>query len=149
MEVKYAGKKLVDGDELNASVTGSKPAIAGLPVEAKTLVMWDETVPWLHWMIRDGIELVPYAPPTPPSGVHLYKIGWLAAKLDAPAELAGWKIPQQPANTVSFYQRAASASGRRRRASQRASKSKKMSRRRSQRPSSRKNASSKVARTLL
>lgn len=49
------------------------------------LILYDETVPqplWLHWLIvnipggmyRDGDEISPYRPPTPPQGVHTYTL---------------------------------------------------------------------------
>lgn len=105
LEVSFAGKKLVDGAILTKRNTQSKPAIAGLPASGQ-LLMWDETVPWLHWMLdlRTGMELVPYAPPTPPSGRHLYKIGWFPQGGLAAGSRPGFKINQQPAEATSFYQ---------------------------------------------
>ncbi len=45
-----------------------------------TIIMYDSTVKYLHWFItnittrQQGITLIPYVPPTPPSGIHTYHI---------------------------------------------------------------------------
>lgn len=66
-----------------------------------TLIMWDPDAPassWLHWLVvnaeegdvRKGEELMPYAPPSPPSGIHTYSIAIYSQKgplqVEAPTE---------------------------------------------------------------
>lgn len=66
-----------------------------------TILMWDPDAPaksWLHWLVvnaesgdvQQGEEVMPYAPPSPPSGTHTYYIGIYSQKgplqVDAPTE---------------------------------------------------------------
>jgi phosphatidylethanolamine-binding protein (PEBP) family uncharacterized protein len=61
-----------------------------------TLIMWDPDAPaksWLHWLVinaeegdvKRGEEIMKYAPPTPPSGIHTYHIAMYSQK--GPLEL--------------------------------------------------------------
>lgn len=56
-----------------------------------TLICWDPDAlksSWLHWLVTNckgtgpesGTTLVPWAPPTPPSGTHRYIFGLYASK---------------------------------------------------------------------
>ena len=61
------------------------------PDELYTVVLWDPDSPnpsYLHWLVINipgekvdaGQVLVPYKPPTPPSGVHTYHVGLFVQK---------------------------------------------------------------------
>lgn len=65
--------------------------VADPPDELYTVVLWDPDAPnpsYLHWLIinipgervAEGQVLVPYQPPSPPSGIHNYYVGLFVQK---------------------------------------------------------------------
>jgi phosphatidylethanolamine-binding protein (PEBP) family uncharacterized protein len=76
---------LLPREAVAANPTAKWPA--GAPAAPlKTLIAWDPDAPrapYLHWLVANcrgtdpssGTTLVPWAPPTPPSGTHRYLFG--------------------------------------------------------------------------
>ena len=62
--------------------TRAQPTVSWDSPEPLTLICWDPDASWLHWLVTDargnpasGTTVVPWAPPTPPSGTHRYIFG--------------------------------------------------------------------------
>ena len=83
LQVKYHNKS-VNGHHLTREETQQQPSVI-FPETNRyyTLIMYDTTVPWLHWLVinlKNSQEIIntndkiimPYAPPTPPLGIHTY-----------------------------------------------------------------------------
>ncbi len=91
--VQFSGKEAADNLR-NQKNTVAPPLISfqsDPPDELYTVVVWDPDSPdpsYLHWLIinipgervLDGQILVPYKPPTPPSGIHTYHVGLFVQK---------------------------------------------------------------------
>ncbi|XP_058088566.1 protein MOTHER of FT and TFL1 [Magnolia sinica] len=92
MSVYYGSKRVSNGCELKPSATTDPPTvqISGHPNDLYTLVMSDPDAPspsepamreWVHWIVVDipggsdpsqGREVLAYAAPRPPVGIHRY-----------------------------------------------------------------------------
>lgn len=86
LEILYNGKR-VNSQNLPKEQTQIQPRVffQGEGDKLYTLLMWDPDAPaksWLHWLITNisgsvpdilqGDEIISYAPPSPPSGIHRY-----------------------------------------------------------------------------
>lgn len=77
-EVTFAGIRAQEGQEFSQAETAEEPRITYSPIPTNrtaTLVVYDPDAPagtWLHWLKTDSKTLVPWAPPTPPTGTHRY-----------------------------------------------------------------------------
>ncbi len=77
-EVAFAGIRADEGQEFSQAETTQEPQITYPPVppnRVATLVAYDPDAPagtWLHWLRVGSKTLVPWAPPTPPTGTHRY-----------------------------------------------------------------------------
>ena len=86
LEVKFADGSVANGSLKQRTATEQEPTIywEQPPGDAfRTLLVFDPDAParsWLHWLVvnatgetaRSGETFMPWAPPTPPSGVHRY-----------------------------------------------------------------------------
>jgi hypothetical protein len=67
---------------LTKAQTRAQPTVSWDSSEPLTLICWDPDASWLHWLVTgargspaSGTTVVPWAPPTPPSGTHRYIFG--------------------------------------------------------------------------
>ncbi len=83
-KVSYAGKN-IQGNLRPRSNTLQKPNVhyTKSPQDFSMLLIWDPDAPaksYVHWLVINipgsqislGQEIIPYKPPTPPSGIHRY-----------------------------------------------------------------------------
>lgn len=107
--VSYKGVP-INGSKRPRVNTLEKPNIhyAKAPTEFSTLLIWDPDASassYIHWLIVNipgsqislGQEIVPYKPPTPPSGIHRYFVTLYnqSGKINVPipAERASFDVP--------------------------------------------------------
>jgi phosphatidylethanolamine-binding protein (PEBP) family uncharacterized protein len=71
-----------DAPLLTKTESRLQPTVSWDSPEPLTLICWDPDASWLHWLVTDargdpasGKTVVPWAPPTPPSGTHRYMFG--------------------------------------------------------------------------
>ncbi|XP_073056397.1 protein MOTHER of FT and TFL1-like [Primulina eburnea] len=92
MSVCYGSKHVTNGCDIKPSMAATPPRvlISGHPTDLYTLVMTDPDAPspsepsmreWIQWIVTDipgctnvagGKEVLPYAGPRPPVGIHRY-----------------------------------------------------------------------------
>ena len=76
--ITFAGIRADEGQEFSQVETAQEPQVTYPPPpinRTATLVVYDPDAPagtWLHWLKMGSKTLVPWAPPTPPTGTHRY-----------------------------------------------------------------------------
>ena len=111
LNIRYGSIK-IQGQPLTSKETHTQPSYT-VP-KGHTLIMYDPDAPagiWLHWLRHENKDLVPYTPPTPPSGTHHYIFRLVEG---SPAEIPKERAPINPTaiapgrvkGEVMFYQSA-------------------------------------------